>query len=714
MAEPTQTPLGFPDASNSGNNTITGNSTFSGTTTFTGPVLAQNINAQVWASQYTGATCGDKIVAALQAVPSSPGGITVHINNACGMGTATTPWAAVNVPNVANVILSFDEPGIYWIRTISFPQGDSGITSPFTGSLTIGNQQNCPVTLKVGNGVNPAAAITLNGTQNFVQNVIIDGNKANNPTEGVGILVNAANRAYLGFGGTQNFASHGIWVKSTLSGDESCCGTITQWTSTLNNGNGLYVLNSADFNIGEASSIEINGITATVNTTATSITATSGSWSTDTSLVGTMLRVNNTGMCQVLAIPSTTTITVAAATCWNASGVPTSLGTQTGVGLNWGSGIEAQNSPTMRINHMEAGSNGKMDAILVYGTSTGIGSNSEQITSNAMGNGTQHYIEIIGSCVDVQTSLCSTGNIIVGNRFWTGNQGTVANTFDKIKLVDGGQNVIIGNYFNASTSTSQEKAAIEQVESAASRVAGGNRNDVALNRFNGTWGTTPYIDSTAQGSVGLQVPVFGGGNVNSTMDLFDVTTGAATPHKYVRVASGNLQLLNNAGSVIQQTDDGGDFRLTGLIRNVANTGILSLTLKKGSGAGNYTTASTTYVVVDSTNLCNTVTIPTGWKLGISASGALGTATGAVLASIALTDNAACGTANAGILVESTETSTGAGVLEPFSLNWAITGDGASHSIALQYKTSNAADSATILNASATQLPTVLFTLMPSN
>lgn len=150
------------------------------------------------------------------------------------------------------------------------------------------------------------------------------------------------------------------------------------------------------------------------------------------------------------------------------------------------------------------------------------------------------------------------------------------------------------------------------------------------------------------------------------------------------------------------------------VQNIGGTATMGLTFKKGSGGGNYTTASTTYVVVDSTNLCNTVTIPTGWKLSISLSGAIGTATAAVLSNVALTDNAACGTANAGILVESVETTTAAGVLQPFALNWVINGDGNAHNVALQYKTSAGADSATILNSSATSLPTMVFTLMPSN
>jgi hypothetical protein len=154
---------------------------------------------------------------------------------------------------------------------------------------------------------------------------------------------------------------------------------------------------------------------------------------------------------------------------------------------------------------------------------------------------------------------------------------------------------------------------------------------------------------------------------------------------------------------------------TGTIQNAAGTGTMGLTLKKGSGAGNYTNATTSYTVADSSNLCYTVTIPTGWKLGVSASGGLSTATAAVVAQAALTDNAACSTANAGILVESPPIQGSAiGVADTFALNWVITGDGASHNIALQFKTSNAADTASLINSSATITPTMKFELMPSN
>jgi hypothetical protein len=144
------------------------------------------------------------------------------------------------------------------------------------------------------------------------------------------------------------------------------------------------------------------------------------------------------------------------------------------------------------------------------------------------------------------------------------------------------------------------------------------------------------------------------------------------------------------------------------------TGIPTITLKKGSGGGNYTSASTTYAVVDSTNLCYTVTIPTGWKLAVQVSFAAFVSTAAVAISFAITDNAACGTANSGIIADSTISPPTINIGNPLSFGTAITGDGASHSIALQFKTSNASDSVNIVNSTATNAPMMVFILTPSN
>lgn len=189
---------------------------------------------------------------------------------------------------------------------------------------------------------------------------------------------------------------------------------------------------------------------------------------------------------------------------------------------------------------------------------------------------------------------------------------------------------------------------------------------------------------------------------------------------YADSSAHRLKMNNNNGGALTVAATSGDtFTSSTLTSPVINgtptgTGISTVTLKKGSGGGNYTSASTTYVVVDSTNLCNTVTIPTNWKLLVTASGDLGTSTAVVAASYAITDNAACSTANAGILVEGQVFGNAAGNTEPFSKSWIIAGDGASHNIALQFKTANGADSALLLNSSATLLPTMTFVLMPSN
>ena len=133
----------------------------------------------------------------------------------------------------------------------------------------------------------------------------------------------------------------------------------------------------------------------------------------------------------------------------------------------------------------------------------------------------------------------------------------------------------------------------------------------------------------------------------------------------------------------------------------------TLTLKKGSGAGNYVHGGdVVYTDVDGSNLALTVTIPTGWKLGINASGQVGTATAIAAASVSLYDSAT--------LIETSVTSQGIGVLEPWALNWVIAGDGNSHTVKLQYKTAVLGDAVTMANSASTITPTMVFTLMPSN
>lgn len=131
-------------------------------------------------------------------------------------------------------------------------------------------------------------------------------------------------------------------------------------------------------------------------------------------------------------------------------------------------------------------------------------------------------------------------------------------------------------------------------------------------------------------------------------------------------------------------------------------------LKKGTGSGNYTSASTGYADVDATNLALTVTIPIGFKLMVHASGAATSNTAAATVSVSLFDSATL------LETQINPTVAGTGGAEPFSLGWIITGDGASHTVKLQYKTSNASDSVVILNSSATLTPTITFLMLPSS
>jgi hypothetical protein len=150
---------------------------------------------------------------------------------------------------------------------------------------------------------------------------------------------------------------------------------------------------------------------------------------------------------------------------------------------------------------------------------------------------------------------------------------------------------------------------------------------------------------------------------------------------------------------------------SGVLTLPAATGTLAviptLTLKKGTGAGNYTSTSVSAVQADGTNLAFTVTIPTGWKLSVQASGSIGSNTAAVTVAVSITDG---GTK----LQEVTAIGPIAGGLVPFSLSSVVTGDGASHTIDLRFFTTNASDAVAILNASSTQVPTMIFNLSPSN
>ena len=129
-------------------------------------------------------------------------------------------------------------------------------------------------------------------------------------------------------------------------------------------------------------------------------------------------------------------------------------------------------------------------------------------------------------------------------------------------------------------------------------------------------------------------------------------------------------------------------------------GIVTSTMAKGTNGGNYSSASTTPVNVDGTNLAITKTIPLGWKLTCSASGSVSSATAAVQVYTAIADG---GTPVVGQLTEG----QAATVWANFNIGpWVINGDGNSHAITLQYATTNGADSVQMLNSTSNTIPLI--------
>lgn len=174
-------------------------------------------------------------------------------------------------------------------------------------------------------------------------------------------------------------------------------------------------------------------------------------------------------------------------------------------------------------------------------------------------------------------------------------------------------------------------------------------------------------------------------------------------------ASGTLTLPAATDTLVARatTDTLTNKTLTSPVVNgtPTGTGIPTTTVKTGTGSGNYSSTSTTLVNVDGTNLSYTVTIPIGWKLLIWASCQASGASAAVFYELALADG---GAVLAGAVFPQSTTNL------PTTLNWAITGDGASHTVTLQYRTNNAADAVTVQNNSSTTTPVMTFFLTPSN
>lgn len=133
--------------------------------------------------------------------------------------------------------------------------------------------------------------------------------------------------------------------------------------------------------------------------------------------------------------------------------------------------------------------------------------------------------------------------------------------------------------------------------------------------------------------------------------------------------------------------------------------LTTITMKSGSGAGDYTTTSATYADVDGTNLAYTVTVPTGFKVLASVTVSLKNSSLGAAVGVALADGTTA-------LTEAMIDAAVASDREAVSLTYAFTGDGASHTFKLRWKTS--AGTNTMDNSSSTLAPRMTFFMTPSS
>jgi len=530
------------------------NNTFTGTNTFTGANTFKNINNIRFADQFSGADCGAKINAADSDLGSIAGEIWVNQN--CGTAWTTAVSLGASTAHVLRLI----QGNVYTTSATVTVGENSGIVcgSPGLQFFTLGTPAKF-CTIKQANAANLVAVIIMNGASSFLQDIVVDGNAANNPTAGVAVKGQDARFAYFNHVSIQNAKTHGLWMNSTAigaGGGTGCCFQVSEDSIfSLNTIDGVYTTGASD-TISQGQ-VENNGSTFTVNTTATSVTATSGSWSTDSSLIGSYIRVNTAAtsgnLCQVSAVGSSTTLTVT--NC-----VPT-LGVLAGVPMSWGSGWEANNSPSQRFGiGCDFGGN-KMDGFLSDGTTSGdpligssvaLGAFQNQIETCNLGNNVQHDIEFI-SASPASGTVIGWQNQVKGNVFTDGGSKTPNGVWDNIKCQDCYENDFTGNSYASGPASHQAKCAVEITETSANRAFPSQVGGILLTAPNSYTTTPPWgsatCDGTGQGNwftQGNRVYTNGVGS-KSALEFYDISTGNS---RYIRGNNGGLDFVNTSFSAV--------------------------------------------------------------------------------------------------------------------------------------------------------------------
>jgi hypothetical protein len=138
------------------------------------------------------------------------------------------------------------------------------------------------------------------------------------------------------------------------------------------------------------------------------------------------------------------------------------------------------------------------------------------------------------------------------------------------------------------------------------------------------WGTptptsafTVPISITSSASSGPTLSVIANSNTSSGSALFFSGNGGTTPNKTLQVLSGNLQVVNSAGSaVIFNLNDVGDMVIGGKLTTSQTGGIVGTTAANNAAAGsvgefNSNSASGTSMVANTPVTCDSLSLAAG-------------------------------------------------------------------------------------------------------
>jgi len=398
--------------------------------TQTGP---GNLGAERLADQFQGSDCSSKIAAAASGQPK--GRLSeMHVANGCG-NFATSPSIA------PLQTLRFIQGGTYLVSsTINLPQGACLVGEPGGEGDT---SQQASVVLKMAPGANLSPMIKLSGGQSCLVNIVIDGNKSENPTAGAAVLIQGGVRAQLKDVTVQNSKADGVEVISPQTRRNASAAAQFDHVMFLNNDlDGLYCENTGDVWVSNRSESENNGFGGAfgasypvVDVAGREVTRISGpTWTTATIngvsvLAGRDISIGNSRF-KIYSVQSPTQLTLTS-----------SASKQSGVIARMGHGVEYAGCPGARYQDSDVGGN-SIDGIKIYGT-TILTSDGVMLTSNQIGANFEEAIEIQGW--NSETNMrAAPAALIVGNFLFGGGSRTPMPN-PAILIQDGAADEVVAN-----------------------------------------------------------------------------------------------------------------------------------------------------------------------------------------------------------------------------------------------------------------------------